>query len=220
MFRKEWQKVLVIIGIAVLFGLIILTAYHFVREPEVVNYEEDPVPVEKPTEKFENLSSLSEEDISSMAEDKRIELRDYLKYIPAFTVSEAFEGYTVEDDEEYMGLGVSYLEGLHELVTDEFYNSIFEQLETGNAKSTVALPEEIYIAKSDIFDEYLNKSAISNGNYNQEELILKRATDDRIEMVENLKYCREDYFDVCMRNDSYSYVLEFERGDYRIAKIR
>ncbi|MBR1818419.1 MAG: hypothetical protein IJ772_06160 [Bacilli bacterium] len=220
MFRKEWQKVVAIIGIVILFGMILLTAYHFVREPEVVNIEDTPASEEKPTQKFENLSSLSEEDISMMAEDKRIELRDYLASVPAYNVSEAFEGFTSEDDQEYMAIGSSYLEQLHELITDDFYNEIFEQLETGTMRPTVAVPEPLYIAKTNIFDSYLFKSAISLGEYNQEELILKKATDDQIDMVENLRYCREDAPDVCMRNDSYAYVLQYERGDYRISKIR
>ncbi len=220
MFRKEWQKVLVIIGIAVLFGLIILTAYHFVREPENVNIDMPQENPEKPTESFQNNSSLDEAYIREMAEEKRVQLRDYLETFSTYKVSEAFDDYTVEDDEIYMGLGESYLNGLHDLVTDELYDSIFSELTEGSVKATVALPEKIYVAKKDIFDIYYLSSAISLESYNQEELVLKKATDDKIEMVERLKYCREDMNDVCMRDDEYPYVLELVEGDYKIAKIR
>lgn len=220
MFRKEWQKVLVIIGIAVLFGLIILTAYHFVREPENVNIDMPQENPEKPTESFQNNSSLDEAYIREMAEEKRVQLRDYLETFSTYNVSEAFDDYTVEDDEIYMGLGESYLNGLHDLVTDEFYDSIFSELTEGSVKATVALPEKIYVAKKDIFDIYYLSSAISLESYNQEELVLKKATDGKIEMVERLKYCREDMNDVCMRDDEYPYVLELVEGDYKIAKIR
>lgn len=220
MFRKEWQKVLVIIGIAVLFGLIILTAYHFVREPENVNIDMPQENPEKPTESFQNNSSLDEAYIREMAEEKRVQLRDYLETFSTYNVSEAFDDYTLEDDEIYMGLGESYLNGLHDLVTDELYDSIFSELTEGSVKATVALPEKIYVARKDIFDIYYLSSAISLESYNQEELVLKKATDDKIEMVERLKYCREDMNDVCMRDDEYPYVLELVEGDYKIAKIR
>ena len=100
------------------------------------------------------------------------------------------------------------------------YDSIFSELTEGSVKATVALPEKIYVAKKDIFDIYYLSSAISLESYNQEELVLKKATDDKIEMVERLKYCREDMNDVCMRDDEYPYVLELVEGDYKIAKIR
>ena len=220
MFKKEWQKVLVMIVIAVLFGLVVLTAYQFVKEPENVDIDVPSNEVEKPTVTFQNLSSLTEAEILELAEDKREELRSYFASVPAYYVSEVFDGFTSEDDETYMGLGSNFLDGLHLLITDEFYDEIMEQLETGTKKEGIALKEEVYIAKDDIFDDYFFRSAITLDNYNQEELILKKATDDRIDMIENIKYCREDMKDICMRDDKYDYVLEKVGNEYKIAKIR
>ncbi len=220
MFNKEWQKTLAIVLIAVLFGLIILTAYHFVREPEVVDITDPGQVQETPTIQFENLSSMSESEIRDLAEMKRAELRNYLDTYPSYKVSEAFEGYSEEDDDSFEGIGKSYFDGFHQLVTDEFFNTVFANLQMGDLKPTVTVPEEIYIVPVDLFEDYYFHSAIAEEDYNQEELILKKATDDRIEMVEKLKYCREDLEDVCMRDDSYEYVLERVDGDFKIARIR
>lgn len=219
MFRKEWQKVLAGILIALLFGMILLTAYHFVREPEVVDIEDTTKKEEKPSVTFQNLSSMSEADIREMAEEKRVELQSYLGSYPSYKVSEAFKDYTEEDDLEYMGIGEDYLNGLHKLITDDFYNEIFSKLQLADVKDNVTIAEKVYVAPINLFDEYYFSSAISQSDYNQEELILKKATDDKIEMTENLKYCREDLEDVCMRNDFYDYVLDRVENEFKIAKI-
>ena len=220
MFKKEWQKTLIIVGVLLLFILIILTAYHFVKEPEDVNIVEPTQEPEKPTEVFQNFTDLSESDIKEMAEEKRIQLQAYLAVVPTYKVSEAFEGYSPEDDEVYMGIGQSFLDGLHDLITDDFFNQIMDQLEMGEVPPTVGAIEPIYIARVDLFDKYYLASAISQQDYNQEVLILKEANDIRINMVENLRYCNEENPDICIRDDFYDYVLKKENEEYKIDKIR
>ena len=86
-----------------------------------------------------------------------------------------------------------------------------------NGDKDLAIEENLYQVPMSIFDEAYSHSAIAINDVNTEELVLKNATNDRIEASEKIKICDEE--GICARDDEYPLVLEQEENTWKIAQI-
>lgn len=216
MNKKEWQKLMFGVIIAVLFGLILVTILSFTKNPENIVIEDNPIKKEEIV--FQNNSSMSEKDIRDLLEAKREEFTAFINNIEYYKISEVGEKYTIEDDEKYLVLKETTLTELRNLVTEEFYTTYWDKLTEIVPKATIQLSGRIYEGPIDLFDELYSKSAIAQTNVSEEILILKSATDEEIVAIENIKLCGEDS-DICTRDDKYNYVLKKENDIWKINKL-
>ena len=216
MRKDNWKKALIALGIILLFILIILTIFQFQHESEEVTIDERN-PAKEEELVFENNSDYTEEEIRTTTENLRQALKDLLTNIEYYKISEISSLYTIEDDEKYMVLPETFFTNFRELATEEFYGTYWNQATPIVPDKDLAMMETLYQVPISIFDEIYSHSAIAVNDVNQEELILKNATNERIEASEKIMICDEET--ICARDDEYKLVLEKEEKTWKIAQI-
>ena len=221
MHKKELKKVFLSIIVIILFSLVLVTIFSFNKNSEniefngVNNTEEDSPKEEQDT--FTNNSDIEEKDIRLLVEEKRLALKEYLSHVKYYKLSDISTNYQSSDD-SYIGIPESFFSGLKELVIDDLYNSYFSKCTLVETNNNPSIKENIYAAPIDLFDETYTNSAVAVNDVNTEILILKNATNERIEAKEEIKICSIDT-NSCTRDSFYSLVLEKENEIWKIAKI-
>lgn len=223
MRKDKWKKTLIAVGIIVLFILIILTVFAFQHESEEVIIDDRSPEVEEEIV-FENNSDYTEEEIRDITENLRESLRDLLSNIEYYKISEISSTYTTEEDKNYMVLPETFFTSLRGLVTEELYLIYWNQATPILPDEDLAIEETLYQVPMSIFDEVYSHSSIALVNsqipeyaITQEELILRNATNERIEATEKIKWCNES--NICVRDDEYPLVIEQEENTWKIAQI-
>lgn len=217
MKKKEIEKALLFIIPVILFVLILLVILTFHNDSENVVID-DPSQTEPPiTEVFNNQSSMEESQIRELVESKRKALQNFFKDIKYYSISEIDKNYTKEDDEKYIVIGETYLNQLRELLTVDAFGKYWDEM--SEIASNDLVNERIYLTRSDLFTDLYTNSAIATQGVNEETLILLRASDFLIEAKENIKYCEENYYNVCQRDDKFALVLELEDDKWKISEF-
>ena len=216
MRKENWKKALIVLGVVVLFILIILVVFQFQHESENVTID-DRNPETEEVVVFENNSDYTEEEIRTTTENLRQALKDLLTNVEYYKISEINSTYTPEDDEKYMVIPETFFVRLQELVTEELYLTYWNKATPITKDEDLAIEDNLYQVPISIFDETYSHSAIAVNDVNTEELILKSATNERIEASEKIKICNEE--DICARDDEYTLVLEIEENTWKIAQI-
>ena len=106
---------------------------------------------------------------------------------------------------------------LRESVTEERYLTYWNQATPITKDKDLAIEDNLYQVPISIFDEAYSHSAIAVNDVNTEVLILRSATNERIEASEKIKICDEE--NICARDDEYTLVLEIEENTWKIAQI-
>lgn len=221
MHKKELKKVFLSIIVIILFSLVLVTIFSFNKNSENVefnganNTEEDSLKEEQDT--FTNNSDIEEKDIRLLVEEKRVALKEYLSNVKYYKLSDISANYQSSDD-SYIGIPESFFSGLKDLVTYDLYNSYFSKCTLVKTNNNSFIKENIYAAPINLFDETYTNSAVAVNDVNTEILILKNATNERIEAKEEIKICSIDT-NSCTRDSFYSLVLEKENEIWKIAKI-
>ena len=77
--KKNWLKIGIVIGLVILFGVLLITVMSFRRDRENIDMNlDDP---EEETIVFQNNSSMTEQEIRELVEEKRIDLKNFLKML-------------------------------------------------------------------------------------------------------------------------------------------
>lgn len=221
MHKKELKKIILSIIVIILFSLVLVTIFSFNKNSENIefnganNTEEDSPKEEQDT--FTNNSDIEEKDIRLLVEEKRLALKEYLSHVKYYKLSDISANYQSSDD-SYIGIPQSFFSGLKELVTDELYNSYFSKCTLVETNNNPSIKENIYASPINLFDETYTNSAVAVNDVNTEILILKNATNERVEAKEEIKICSADT-NSCTRDSFYSLVLEKENEIWKIAKI-
>ena len=73
--KKNWLKIGIVIGLVILFGVLLITVMSFRRDRENIDMNlDDP---EEETIVFQNNSSMTEQEIRELVEEKRIDLKNF-----------------------------------------------------------------------------------------------------------------------------------------------
>jgi len=216
MNKKKIEKIARMVIPTILFILVLLVVLSFNKDSENIIIDNNP-PTEKNEEiKFNNLSDMEESEIRELVERKKLELQNFFKELKYYIISEVAEGYTKEDDENYIVIGESSLETLRSLLTIDAYGTYWDQLTEVTPKYTIQIRERVYMGEKNLFTNLFTHSAIATHGVNVESLILKSATNEKIEAIENIKYCEENTYNICQRDESYSLTLEMEENTWKI----
>lgn len=219
MNKRDWKRIGIVVGVIALFILILLSVFHLEHESEEVIID-DRNPQTEPEEEivFENNSDYTEEEIRDITENLRSSLKDLLTNIEYYKISDINGAYTTEDDENYMVLPETFFTSLRGLITEDFYLNYWNLAIPITPDKDLAIEENLYQVPMSIFDEAYSHSAIAINDVNTEELVLKNATNDRIEASEKIKICDEE--GICARDDEYPLVLEQEENTWKIVTIQ
>lgn len=218
MIKREWKKIALIILLIILASLIILTIFNFDQEQKEYNLDNDITETNNEI-KFNNVSDMEEKEIRELVESKREELKEFLKNLKYSNISEVSSDHTKEDDDKYMALTESTLNELKSLLTNNFYSEYWNEVKEINQKPNIDLTERIYEAPITLFDDIYINSALAMEEVTEEILILKSATNEKIESIFNIKKCSENNPNICERDEKYNFVLELEENHWKIAKI-
>jgi len=216
MNKKEWLNIGCILSVAILFILILLTAFNFTKEKENIFID---TPDQEVEHNFINNSSMSEQEIRLLVENKREELKQLLANIEYYKISEVAEGYQQSDDENYIVIKESFLNTFKSYVTEDFYQLYYNELTEITKRQDVLIEEKLFSGPSTLFDTLYVESAIAMKDVNEEILILVKANDQRIEAKENIRLCQENDNKNCSRDSKYSLVLEYIDDDWVIAHV-
>ena len=222
MHKKELKKIILSIIVIILFSLVLVTIFSFNKNSENIEFNDtNNTESESPKEEqetFINNSDIEEKDIRLLVEEKRLSLKEYLSHVTYYKLSEISANYQSSDDDSYIGIPESFFSGLKDLVTDELYNSYFSKCTLVETNNNPSIKENVYAAPINLFDETYTNSAVAVNDVNTEILLLKNATNEKIEAQEEIKICSLDT-NSCTRDSIYSLVLEKENEIWKLAKI-
>ena len=86
--KKNWLKIGIVIGLVILFGVLLVTVMSFRRDRENIDMNlDDP---EEETIVFQNNSSMTEQEIRELVEEKRIDLKNFFENSQYYTQSEVY----------------------------------------------------------------------------------------------------------------------------------
>ncbi len=211
MSKKEILKVLFIIGAVFLSIFVILIIMNFIRTKENIDF----TPTEEPkTITFRNSSSMTEQEIRILVEEKRSALKSFFQNAQYYNIGDVGKDYTSEDNEKYLVVGEGFLNELRNLLTLDAYNVYWNEMEELVSKDNIDIKERIYKTRKDLFDSIYVTSAIAFYDVTEENIILESATDEEIIARENIKLCNDN--DICERNDFYYLSLEKEDETWKI----
>ena len=213
--KKNWLRIGMVIGLVILFGILLVTVMSFKRDRENIDMNLDDS--EQDTIVFQNNSSMTEQEIRELVEEKRITLKNFFENAQYYTPSEVSLDHTQEDDAYYIVIGETFLNTLQQLLTETLYQSYFAQFQPVNKRGDINISENLYIGSKDIFENINLDSAIAMLDVSEELLILASATDDTIIGYENIRYCNDE--GVCVRDENYSLNLKLENGEWKISNF-
>ncbi len=212
MRKKEWKQLGMVLCVAALFIIVIVTVMNFTKTKEIIDLTPDH-PTEK--EEFQNTSTMSEQRIRELVEEKRMALKDFFHDAQYYNIGDVSKNHTSSDNEHYVVVDTNFLNQLRNLLTLSAYNFYFDEMSEIEISSDVSIAGPLYMVSRDLFDSIYVASAIPSYDVTEELLILESATDDKIEAKENIKLCDEN--DYCPRNDFYQLLLEKEDNVWKIA---
>lgn len=217
MRKKKILTIAIAIVAIILLALVIMTTFNFQKEKTNV-FEDLTNEPEKETV-FSNSSDMSEQDIRLLVEEKRITLKNIIENVKYYTLSEISSNYSKTDDEEYIGIDDNFLNDLSKLLTSELMDEIRNTLTMVEIDSNVLLETTVYKCSKTLFDNLSYDSAIAFNDVNDEQLILKSATNEKIEAIEKIKLCDEENPDVCERESEYELILVKENNEWKISEF-
>ena len=219
MNKKEWIRIVLIIVVASLLGLVLIVGMHFQETGNDVIIEKDNHEDLTNEIIFVNNSSLSEQDIRVLVEEKRTALKDFFREAKYYNISDVSSEHTKEDNDKYIVVGESFLNTLKDLLSIDLYGDYWNEFTEIVPKPTVDLKERVYKARKDLFDDLYSNSAIAMINLTEEILLLEKATDETITSLINIKLCEEDSNDFCKRDEKYYFILNKVEDTWKIAEF-
>ena len=219
MNKKEWIRIVLIIVVASLLGLVLIVGMHFQETGNDVIIEKDNHEDLTNEIIFVNNSSMSEQDIRVLVEEKRTALKDFFREAKYYNISDVSSEHTKEDNDKYIVVGESFLNTLKDLLSIDLYGDYWNEFTEIVPKSTVDLKERVYKAIKDLFDDLYSNSAIAMINLTEEILLLEKATDETITALINIKLCEEDSNDFCKRDEKYYFILDKVEDTWKIAEF-
>lgn len=220
MNKKEIIKFVAFVAVFVALSIVIVRVFSFERTKDDVTIEtpviDDSSKKDNKDEiEFQNTSSLSEEEVRNLVESKREVLKDYFLQTKYYSASEVSKDFTASENENYIVLDSKFFTGFKSLVTDDIYNFYWNQFGAVNKRTDILVTEDLYISKKGVFDDIYYESAIALNDVTEEKIVLKKATDEKIETYTNIKYCLED--GTCPRNEFYHFDLVKNNDDWFIS---
>lgn len=213
--KKNWLKIGIVIGLVILFGVLLITVMSFRRDRENIDMNlDDP---EEETIVFQNNSSMTEQEIRELVEEKRIDLKNFFENAQYYTPSEVSRDHTPEDDAYYIVIDDTFLNALQNLLTETLYQSYFSQFQPVTKREDINISENLYIGSKEIFENINIDSAIAMLDVSEELLVLESATDEAINAYENIRYCNDE--GVCVRDEFYHLNLQKENNKWKIANF-
>ena len=219
MNKKEWIRIVLIIVVASLLGLVLIVGMHFQETGNDVIIEKDNHEDLTNEIIFVNNSSLSEQDIRVLVEEKRTALKDFFREAKYYNISDVSSEHTKEDNDKYIVVGESFLNTLKDLLSIDLYGDYWNEFTEIVPKATVDLKERVYKARKDLFDDLYSNSAIAMINLTEEILLLEKATDETITALINIKLCEEDSNDFCKRDEKYYFILDKVEDTWKITEF-
>ena len=219
MNKKEWIRIVLIIVVASLLGLVLIVGMHFQETGNDVIIEKDNHEDLTNEIIFVNNSSMSEQDIRVLVEEKRTALKEFFREAKYYNISDVSSEHTKEDNDKYIVVGESFLNTLKDLLSIDLYGDYWNEFTEIVPKSTVDLKERVYKARKDLFDDLYSNSAIAMINLTEEILLLEKATDETITALINIKLCEEDSNDFCKRDEKYYFILDKVEDTWKIAEF-
>ncbi len=214
MIKREWKKLVLILIVILALGFVSLRVIKFSQEKENITIESEP---EETTEKFENTSDMSEEEIRNLVEEKREQLKEFFLNIQYYKPSEVAQNYTIEDDENLIVIDSKFWEDFQKLVTEEIIEQFKGSFELVEKQKDINIEEELYIGSKNTFEDILIESAITVVDVTEEQLVPVSATDTEIITYENIRYYNEE--GICIRDDAYSFNLIKENEEWKISEF-
>ena len=219
MNKKEWIRIVLIIVVASLLGLVLIVGMHFQETGNDVIIEKDNHEDLTNEIIFVNNSSMSEQDIRVLVEEKRTALKEFFREAKYYNISDVSSEHTKEDNDKYIVVGESFLNTLKDLLSIDLYGDYWNEFTEIVPKATVDLKERVYKARKDLFDDLYSNSAIAMINLTEEILLLEKATDETITALINIKLCEEDSNDFCKRDEKYYFILDKVEDTWKIAEF-
>lgn len=207
MNKKEWLKIIAFLAVFVAFSIVIIRVVSFERQKDDVTIDTPVIDDTKKDEgiSFENNSSLEENEIRKLIEEKRENLKQFFEDTKFYKVSEVSKDFTSEDDDNYIVLDTNFFDSFKTMVTEAIYDYYWNQFAKVNKRSDILVKEDLYVAKKGIFDDIYYESAIAINDVTEEKIVLRKATDKEINAYINIKYCEDD--NTCVRDELYHFDL-------------
>ena len=207
MNKKEWLKIIAFLAVFVAFSIVIIRVVSFERQKDDVTIDTPVIDDTKKDEgiSFENNSSLEENEIRKLIEEKRENLKQFFEDTKFYKVSEVSKDFTSEDDDNYIVLDTNFFDSFKTMVTEAIYDHYWNQFAKVNKHSDILAKEDLYVAKKGIFDDIYYESAIAINDVTEEKIVLRKATDKEINAYINIKYCEDD--NTCVRDELYHFDL-------------
>lgn len=207
MNKKEWIKIIAFLAVFVAFSIVIIRVVSFERQKDDVTIDTPVIDDTKKDEEisFENNSSLEENEIRKLIEEKRENLKQFFDDTKFYKVSEVSKDFTSEDDDNYIVLDTNFFDNFKTMVTEAIYDHYWNQFAKVNKRSDILVKEDLYVAKKGIFDDIYYESAIAINDVTEEKIVLRKATDKEINAYINIKYCEDD--NTCVRDELYHFDL-------------
>lgn len=214
--KKEIVKIILLVVVFFLLGMVLVSTVHFAKEGviEVPSKEEDNI---TETESYPNTSSLSEEELRNLVEQKRSEFKELIMNLQYYNYKDIVNTVSDEDNEKYYIVPEGFLDKVRDLFTSIAFNQITEDVTEITPDANIKVGK-VYKLKKDIIDTITNQSAVSFHNVSEELLTLKSATNYQIIADMNIKLCDMNESLNCTRDDHYVFVLEKEDNNWKIAK--
>ena len=189
------------------FSIVIIRVVSFERQKDDVTIDTPVIDDTKKDEEisFENNSSLEENEIRKLIEEKRENLKQFFDDTKFYKVSEVSKDFTSEDDDNYIVLDTNFFDNFKTMVTEAIYDHYWNQFAKVNKRSDILVKEDLYVAKKGIFDDIYYESAIAINDVTEEKIVLRKATDKEINAYINIKYCEDD--NTCVRDEFYHFDL-------------
>ncbi len=213
-FKKLLPYILIVIAV-LLLGIVISVVLQFNFKGEKYNLDDPNKPVEEKTYSLDNQSSMSEDEIDYLINNKRDDMMNFFEPIRYYRLSDIDSNASEEDDEKYMVLTDNFTDNLKLFVTNNLYEKLiknFEVLKTEDNKV-------YYKVSKDEFTPLHSFSAIAKFDYTILESHPIFANDEIIESIIRLKICDDEIYDLCRRDDEYDFKLVKQENDWLIDDI-
>lgn len=210
----ERKQIALIIGIALLFLFVLMVGFRFFHEEEVKpNVSKDPVVLPEDDElEFSNESSLSGDEVWKLVEEKKESLRTLFYDSKVYEPHEIdATKYTISDNDHYVVFGQDFIKNLNQIVTEDIYNRILNEL--------TVIKDQYYVAPKDIFDSIYLNSAIAEIDVLSSEIRLVIATDEFINANVSIQICEEEDF-TCNNDFNVPFELQKVGNDWKISSFQ
>lgn len=223
--KERWIKIIIAIAVIALFALVVITTYSFTKQREntviedTYNIDDTSNSTDDNENQFVNTSSMTEQEVGNLVEEKRVAFKEFIKNIQYYNITDVADGYTTDDNSNYLVLPESFVTSLETYLTVNAVDKFKTNLTELQPKSGINISGKLYRMDKSKMDSICQDSAIAIVDVNQELLTLKSASDTKIEASENIKNCSEDNSNDCSKDETYTFVLEKENDTWKIAKF-